>query len=274
MGFWNNNDREESKPNWLTPAQKRFCVRTNRGWELPMQDGIANNAGQFEGPKTLGITGNVPMTELLVAMPNDPSATGVVSSAFANRVAPGGSANSGVTGIGGIAGDTNAPYAPYITCPFTGDSATVGGISALGVSHSAAINYGLDGYGVSTLRWGNAASGTAAGQTVGMAGGTGYIKVKGNDVNFTNTLSLTLAGSTNGFSFITNSQLLTSIGVEGATGLPLAVFEAFFGPTSTYTRDIGVIIVPKALTSGTYGATATISDGALTGSSRFNFTVL
>lgn len=266
MGFWNNNDREESKPNWLTAAQKRFCVRTNRGWEVPQADGIANLANQFEGNKTLSPTGNVPMMELLVAMPNDPSNTGVTSSAFANRVSPGGSLNSGVTGTGGISGDTVGAYAPYITCPFTGDSAAVGGVSALGVSHSASVNYGLDGYGVSTLRWGAT--------SLGMGGGTGYIKVKGNDVNFTNTLTITLAGSTNGFTFLTNKQLLTSLGVEGATGIPQAVYEAFFGPTSTYNSDIGVIILPKALTSGTYGATATISDGALTGSSRFNFTVL
>lgn len=274
MGFWNNNDREESKPNWLTAAQKRFCVRTNRGWEVPQADGIANLANQFEGNKTLSPTGNVPMMELLVAMPNDPSNTGVTSSAFANRVSPGGSLNSGVTGQGGIAGDTNAPYAPYITCPFTGDSATVGGVSALGVSHSASVNYGLDGYGVSTLRWGAA--------SLGMGGGTGYIKVKGNDVNFTNTLTISLVasvpttnlGGSTGVNFVTNKQLLTSIGVEGPTGIPQAVYEAFFGPTSTYNNDIGILILPKGLTSGTYGATATISDGALTGSSRFNFTVL
>ena len=49
MGFWNNNDREESKPVWLTAAQKRFCVRTNRGWETPVGNSISNLAGQFEG---------------------------------------------------------------------------------------------------------------------------------------------------------------------------------------------------------------------------------
>lgn len=272
MPVWNNNDREESKPTWLTTPQKRFCVRTNRGWELPQADGIANLAGQFEGTKTLGVTANVPMMELLVCMPYNPGVTGVTSSFFANRTSPGGSLNAGVTGAGGISGDTNAPFAPYITCPFAGDSSTAGGISSLGVSHDYNTNFGVNSYGVSTLRWGVTG--------LGLTGGTGYIKVKANDVNFTNTLTISITGnvagpgSANGWGGTAGIVLYTTTNLLTTSNVPAAVYDTFFGPTSAYNNDIAVIVLPKGTTSGTYGLTAQISDGSLTGTSRFSFTVL
>lgn len=267
MAFWNTNDREESKPTWLNAGQKRYCVRTNRGWEVPQADGVSNLANQFEGPKALSVTGNVPLMEVLVAIPADPSITGVTASNFANRISPGSLANSGYTGNGGTGADSTN-YAPYITCPFQNDSITVGGLNNTGLSHSSSTNYGLNGYGVSTLYWPSLSNG----------GSTGYIKVCANDVNLTNTLTLSLtatsltAASTTGgtvrtIAFYTGANLLTT------SNVPADVYEAFFGPTSTYNSNIGVIRIPWGITSGNYGMTASVFDGTVTGSSKFTVTV-
>ena len=100
MPLWKNNDREDSKPTWLTAGQTRFCVRTNAGWELPVAAGISDLNGQFEGIKNLaGATSFVPQMELLVAIPADPSATGVTASNFANRRV---ATNAGGTGGSGV----------------------------------------------------------------------------------------------------------------------------------------------------------------------------
>lgn len=297
MPLWNNNDREESKPTWLTTSQKRWCVRTNAGWELPNGNSIANVAGQFEGTRALNTTGNTPTMELLVCLPNDPSSTGTTSSVFANRF--------GITGgfTGGLpAGAPN--YAPYITTPFNGDGATAGGNNGAGLSHDYSTNYGLNGYGVSTLWWGVTGAGVTSSIPAGTsvtggvlpAGFTGYIKVKANDVNFTDTLTISLtaafnnvapstgavinyggptgATATRPITFVTNSNLLNT---SGPTGIPGYVYEAFFGPTSSYNRDIGIIILPAGLTTGVYGLTAHVNDGttgtSATGSAFFKITV-
>ena len=263
MGFWNTNDREDSKPAWLTPAQKRFCVRTNAGWELPVSGSISNLAGQFEGVKTLGATATIPLMELLVALPVDP----VTASNFANRVVSG---KAGLT----ASGDTPPNFVPYISCPATGDGPTFGGPNSLGLSHDYSSNYGVNAYGVSTHLFGLANLGLT-----GAAGGTAYVKVQANDVNFTQTLSLSLTASgigtgvdARGIQFWTGTSNMLD-----ATKVPTAVYEAFFGPTSTYNNDIGVIVLPRALTSGVYGMTATVNDGSTgagasagaTGFSRF-----
>ena len=296
MPLWNNNDREESKPTWLNAAQKRYCVRTNAGWEIPTPNGIANLANQFEGTRLLSATGNAsnfaqPQMQLIVAMPNDPAySTGITSatsSAYANR--------PGITGgwTGGLVSGL-VSHSPYISAPFSGDGATSGGPNSLGLSHSHTDGYGLNGYGVSTLYWGTA--------SVGITGSTGYIKVKANDANFTDTLTLTLTAAfvnatvastgaivnyggpvpatTRPITFVTGVNLLTT---AGPTGIPTAVYEAFFGPTSTYNQDIGVIILPIGLTTGAYGLTAFVNDGSTgssvlpgigaTGVASFKFTV-
>lgn len=75
MATWNNNDREESKPSWLTKSQKINCVRTVAGWELPLHGN--NLGGEFGGlggtqgmdKQGLGLTQSTKHTELLVAMP-------------------------------------------------------------------------------------------------------------------------------------------------------------------------------------------------------------
>jgi hypothetical protein len=267
MGFWNTNDREDSKPAWLTQGQKRFCVRTNRGWELPVSGSTSNLAGQFEGVKTLSATTIVPLTEVLVALPVDPAVGGATASNFANRFV---SPLVGAT----ASGDTPPNYAPYISCPATGDGPTFGGPNSLGLSHDYSSNYGVNAYGVSTHLFGLANLGLT-----GAAGGTAYVKVQANDVNYTQTLtlSLTAAGMSSG---IDARGILFHTGTTNlldTTKVPLAVYEAFFGPTSTYNNDIGVIVLPKALTSGVYGMTATVNDGSTgygssggaTGFSRF-----
>jgi hypothetical protein len=296
MPLWNNNDREDSKPTWLTAAQKRYCVRTNAGWEIPTANGIANLANQFEGTRLLSATGNAsgfaqPQMQLLVAMPNDPAySTGITSatsSAYANR--------PGITGgwTGGLVSGL-VSHSPYISAPFSGDGATSGGPNGLGLNHSETGNYGVNGYGVSTLYWGTA--------SVGITGSTGYIKVKANDANFTDTLTLSLtaafnnvtpsagalinyggptgATATRPITFVTGVNLLTT---AGPTGIPTAVYEAFFGPTSAYNQDIGIIILPVGLTTGAYGLTAFVNDGSTgssvlpgigaTGVASFKFTV-
>jgi hypothetical protein len=255
MAFWNTNDREESKPNWLNAGQKRYCVRTVRGWEVPIADGNSNLANQFDGAKTLSVTGNVPLTEVLVALPIDPSITGLSASNWTGRQVPGIS--------GGTASSDTPNYAPYITCPFGGDSFTAGGMDSLGLSHSSSTNYGVNGYGVSTLYHNTYA-----------AGATSYIKVVANDVNFTNTLTLSLTGQLTGggtggtktIAFYTGSSLLTT------SNVPADVYETFFGATSTYNNSIGVIRMPNGLTPGNYGLTANVFDGTVTGSSKFTVT--
>ena len=296
MPQWNNNDREDSKPTWLNAAQKRYCVRTNAGWEIPTPNAISNLGNQGEGTRRLSATGNgsnfvQPLMELIVAMPNDPAystgITGATSSAFANRASiTGGNA----TGL--VAGLVNR--SPYISAPFSGDGATSGGPNSLGLNHSETGNYGVNAYGVSTLYWGTA--------SVGITGSTGYIKVKANDANFTDTLTLTLTAAfvnatvastgaivnyggpapatTRPITFVTGVNLLTT---AGPTGIPTAVYEAFFGPTSEYNRDIGVIVLPIGLTTGAYGLTAFVNDGSTgssvvpgigaTGVASFKFTV-
>ena len=161
MPQWNNNDREDSKPTWLNAAQKRYCVRTNAGWEIPTPNAISNLGNQGEGTRRLSATGNgsnfvQPLMELIVAMPNDPAystgITGATSSAFANRASiTGGNA----TGL--VAGLVNR--SPYISAPFSGDGATSGGPNSLGLNHSETGNYGVNAYGVSTLYWGTASVG-------------------------------------------------------------------------------------------------------------------
>jgi len=290
MGTWNNNDREESKPTWLTAAQKRFCVRTNSGWELPVANALSNLAGQFEGTKTLGATSSYPLMELIVAMPNDPGITGVTSSVFANRISITGGFTSGDLLVG------QANYSPYITTPFNGDGATSGGNSGLGLSHSATANFGLNEFGVSSLFWGTTGLGltnsvptyTNVVGTVFPTGNTGFIKVKANDVNFTQSLTLSLTGQLTGGGPLNHSQvknIVLSTGTSllvntsGPTAVPTYVYEAFFGPTSSFNQDIGVIVLPAGLTTGVYGMTAFVNDGttaatpSATGSASFRVTV-
>ena len=126
MATWRNNDREESKPSWLNKAQKRNCVRTVRGWEVPASNTYGN---QFDGWKTQGPTAFIPNTELIVAIPTDKTG-GDISTG--NMVGPvffvRGSSGAYGDGFGGQPGnagftsgsDRDVPnYTPYITCPLS-----------------------------------------------------------------------------------------------------------------------------------------------------------
>jgi hypothetical protein len=291
MGTWNNNDREESKPTWLNAAQKRWCIRTNSGWEAPVQNGIANLASQFEGTKDLSITGAYPVMELLVCMPNDPGTTaGSTASAYADRISITGGFTGGIL-LGAILLDN-----PYMTAPFQGDGATAGGQFGTGLSHSCTANYGINEFGVSSLFWGITSWGVTASIIAGYtvtggsipAGNTGYIKVKANDVNFTQSLTLSLTGQLTGGGPLNHTQLKNIVlstgtsllvNTSGPTAVPTYVYEAFFGPTTSFNQDIGVIVLPAGLTTGVYGMTAFVNDGttaatpSATGSAAFRVTV-
>jgi hypothetical protein len=122
MPLFNNNDRESSKPMWLTEEQKRNCFRTVRGWEIPLTGcGVTgsptaspyyNRSGTYVGP-----------TELLVAMPYDASPTGQTNS---NMAGAGINIRRGQTGPGGgltgtTAGSDLPDSPPYFCTPITGD---------------------------------------------------------------------------------------------------------------------------------------------------------
>lgn len=244
MAHWNNNDREESKPSWLNKIQRRLCTRTVRGWEIPLM-------GSFFGYGATGFTvtnGNLVqgavITELLVSLPNDPSTAGVSPTAYTPRSGNTGSAYAG-WGQGITVGSDSPNYAPYFACPFNGDSATAGGPDSTGVTHAnltynstSGIQYGVSKYGVSSLG--------------GLTGVTAYIKVVVNDANMTNSLTLGLSGTYNGFNLYTGT-----VDLNDGTKVPPAVFDAFFGASSTddhntpYRNDnIAVLVVGGQTASG------------------------
>lgn len=264
MALWNNNDREESKPTWLNKIAKRLCTRTVRGWEMPLM-------GSFFGYGATGynvtngiVNDGVIYTELLVTIPNDPSITGTTSSAFAERGSGGLTHTLGGQGL--TVGSDLPNYAPYFTCPFSGDSATAGGPAGVGVSHGSftyvlaagitpaagqGYQYGVDKYGVSSLG--------------GLTGVTAYIKVVVNDANFTNTLGpIGLSGTFSGMDVYTGESNLID-----PTKVPAQVFNAFFGATSTdsgsnaYRYDnIAVLRVGGPTANGTKVVRLKVSDGA------------
>jgi len=259
--MWNyTEDREESKPSYLNQLQKRFTFRTNEGWVTPTQlvDGTIHGATTV----AYGTHVSIPTTELLVTLPLDPSVTGVTNSDFANIYTNSGLRTSfprrvvaGQTSSGETAGNN---YVPFFTCPFNGDSATVGGPEGSGVSHaswSSNLPSGtrLNRRGVSSLQV--------------PYGATSYIKVLANDPNFTNNLTISFVGGKTGFVGYSNSNLLD------VTKVPLDVFKAFFGATAYGTNGLGVVVVGNGLTTGNHGMTAQVFDGYATGNSQFTVTV-
>ena len=239
---WFNNDREESKPSWLNPAQKRNCVRTVRGWEVPASNSYGN---QFDGWKANGSTAYIPNLELIVAMPTDITGGGhtgtAVGPSFFIRGQTGAYGN-GYGGLPGNAGFTAASgrdvpnYTPYFTCPFFGDTCTGGGPEGRGVTHNGSKGSGLmadKNYAYKVNKSGVSSLGLPYGVTA-------YIKVCVNDFNFTQNISITAnnvasPGGGTGFSLYTGSELLDT------TKVPVAVYEEFFGPTSAVNNNIGVI---------------------------------
>lgn len=213
MPSWNNNDREESKPTWLNETERRFCVRTVRGWEKALE-GAYMGGTAFSGNNDPKI-----YTELLVAMPIDPSVTGATSAFFALR-----GATLPFNGQGLTVGTDTPNYRAYFTCPFNGDSATSGGPNSQGVSHGniirstlgGGIAFGVNGYGVSSLSLPN--------------GVTAFIKVQANDSNFSNSLSIGFSGN---FAAITGCTLFTGVSLLNTSNVPAPVFFELFGHTAT-----------------------------------------
>jgi hypothetical protein len=244
MATWNNNDREESKPTWLNKIQRRLCTRTVRGWEIPLSGAcFGYGATGFVASNGSNTQGAV-YTELIVALPNDPSTAGVSPAAYTPRSGNTGSNYNG-WGQGVTSGGDFPNYAPYFTCPFSGDSVTAGGVASVGVTHSSitynstsGIQYGVDKYGVSSLG--------------GLTGVTAFVKVVVNDANFTNTQTIGLSGTYNGFNLYTGP-----VDLNDGTKVPSAVFNAFFGATSTDDKqnpfrydNIGVLVVGGQTASG------------------------
>jgi hypothetical protein len=249
MATWRNNDREESKPSWLNKAQKRNCVRTVRGWEVPSANAYGN---QFDGWKLNGPTAHIPTLELIVAMPTD--VTGGTSSS-GNAVGPNygsgtnnwfirgltsaygaGYGGSGLSGAGfyngGAAYALDLPnYTPYFTCPFDGDSCTAGGPESAGVSHSGTLGSitGSQTYSYRTNKLGVSSLGLPFGVTA-------YIKVCLNDFNFTQNIGFT-AGSQTGFSLYQGFDLIDTAKV------PAEVHADFFGPTSAPVTGGNVAVI-------------------------------
>jgi hypothetical protein len=235
MANWKNNDREESKPSWLTPAQKINCVRTVKGWELPLQG--SSVGGDQDGTKTSGITASVPHMELLVCL-------GATSTDFTRMVATGGATSSG----------DSPNFPPYITCPFNGDSATgpaytYNGVAGLTFATSATAA-GMTAIGGAT-GYGHFGVGAGGVSTLNFPGSTAYIKVVCNDSNFTQNITFSLPANTPAQKqeFGPSATILQGNALINGT-IPKGVYEAFFGPTASLNNSIAVLQIAKA------GATA------------------
>jgi len=270
QSMWNNLDREEAKPTNLNVVERRFAVRTNEGWKVPTQfaDARIHGSNVFSGSE-----GSIPTTELLVALPLDPSVTGVTATNFAdrrtrsgNKLLDGHEMIAGTTSSGETAGNN---FPPYFTCPFDGDSATAGGVGPdfggpVGVSH---------GSWKSTLPTGTRLNRREVSSLFVDSGITNYIKVLANDVNYTNDLTLSFSGLTTGIEGYIGTEDLSGNSILDETSIPTEVFHAFFGATGYGTNGIGILVLDPTVTSGDYEITASVFDGTLTGTSTFTITV-
>lgn len=302
MPFWNNNDREESKPQYLNKTEKRQVVRTVRGWEMPLM-GSAFAYG-FTGTNVTGggQTAAAILTELLVCMPNDPSITGATSPYYAYGF---------TAGWQGLTFGSDQQDAPYFATPFNGDGASNAGWNtvatllpgATGVSHAfltycrgfdsngypiswgganskptsvsampgagVGYQYGVNAYGVSTLG--------------GLTGVTAYIKIQANDTNLSQSLAISLSGgaavgASSGIYFYTANALTGGSGsgtdfspsyTFNSGAIPQDVYKVFFGPTGdkngrvAYRQDtIGVLVVAGATAVGNKTIRLTVRDNS------------
>lgn len=287
MGVWNNNDREESKPQFLNKTQKRHVVRTVRGWELPLMGslfayGVTNGSSFGSGGQQFATV----LTELVVALPNDPSITGVTSSNYAH---------GSTSVLDGLTFGSEVQDQPYISAPFNGDGGITGAAGtspvagASGVSHGfltyvpsfdsngygipwgapgatpAGLNatgpgarrgyqYGVNAYGVSTLG--------------GLTGVTAYIKIQAHDINLSQSLTLGLSGTYQGMALYTGATLTAGNSLT-SNHIPVEVYRVFFGPTGdkngrvSYRQDnIGVLVVGGLTAVGTKTVTITVRDNS------------
>ena len=289
MPFWNNNDAESSKPNWLSEEQKRQCFRTVRGWEIPLPGfsfnsgtaGLSAATGPIAGGTAYNIIGGtggmsahyllrsttyIGPTELLVAMPMRPSTTGVTNTNLAgNGVDTGGGRGASSWAYWGFSGGAEPNYTPYITNPVTGQS----------------LSY--------------------------VRGVTAYIPLIGADANMTDVpqnyvFGVVTAGNMTGFSFAVLSATgftsgtfpysnwltqRTTLTGQSATGgywdatLASTVTGNVYGGWGGFTNGSAVLRVFAATGSpgttgatGSFSLTATINDGrGSTGTSRFTLVV-
>ena len=287
MPLWNNNDREESKPQWLNKTEKRHVVRTVRGWELPqMGSQFAYGLTNGNYGSAVGLTNAIVQTELVVCLPNDPSITGVTSSNYAY----------GFTGqLSGLTFGSDQQDQPYFSTPFNGDGGITGVPAAAQLAGSTGVSHGfltyvqgfdVNGYG---LAWGSLSSPVAGlGTTApgagrgyqygvnaygvstlgGLTGVTAYIKIQGNDTNLSQSQTIGLSGTYNGMSLYTGITLTAGNSLT-SNHIPVEVYKVFFGPTGdksgriAYRQDnIAVLVVGGATATGTKTVSLSIRDNS------------
>ena len=228
MALWKSDDRESSKPSWLTEEQKRVCFRTPRGWEIPLAGCgyTGTTANPFNQAYVTSSATVVVPTELLVAMPLDPSPTGVTQTNYANR-----GQTAGVPGAGTTDATNNPNYTPYITTPFQ--------------SEVIRIPFGTTAYlpviasDCNTTEFG-------MGFSYSLTGPSGA---------FTNMLLIT--SITAGTTAAIGGSFYQPAGVTNATYL--------YGGWGGITLGAAVLRVNAGLTTGTHGMTASVFDGRATG---------
>jgi hypothetical protein len=285
MGVWNNNDREESKPQFLNKTEKRTVVRTIRGWELP-QMGSQFAYGLTNGTYYSGGTAFATvLTELVVCLPNDPSITGVTSSNYAY----------GFTGqLNGLTFGSDFQDQPYFSAPFLGDGGITGVPGAAQIAGSTGVSHGFltyvsgfdsNGYGIP---WGPPTAAVTGSQTGpaggrgyqygvnaygvstlgGLSGVTSYIKIQANDTNLSQSLTIGLSGTYSGMALYTGISLTSGTSVA-ANQIPVEVYKAFFGPTGdkggriAYRQDnIAVLVVGGATATGIKTISLTVRDNS------------
>jgi len=241
MPLWNSDDRENSKPEWLTEEQKRVCFRTNRGWEIPLVGCgyTGSTANYFAGKEYVTNSSSfVVPTELLVCMPLDPSSTGVAQANYTSR-------GLSATVPGATSGDNifNKNYAPYFTTPFSGDLLRV--------------PFGITSY-------------------IPMIVADSNPTEFGNQFTITFTFNPTASN----ISILSNmtSGLTTTIGAQFLQPTGLTSSTYLFGGWGGVTFGAAVLRVSSSLTSGTYGCTGEVWDNRagspLTGYVPFTVRVL
>ena len=240
MALWKSDDKESSKPSWLTEDQKRVCFRTVRGWEIPLVGCgyTGTTANPFDKSYVTSSASVVVPTELLVAIPLDPSPTGVTQTNYANR-----GQTAGVPGATATDTTNNPNYAPYITTPAQSE--------VIRVPFGTTAYLPVIGADCNTTEF-----------------GTSFVySLTGPAVAFTNMLLIT--SITAGTTAAIGSSFYQPAGVTSATYL--------YGGWGGVTYGAAVLRLNSGLTTGTHGMTASIYDGrtpgGLTGTSFFQIRV-
>jgi hypothetical protein len=276
MPLWNKNDSESSKPNWLTEEQRRNCVRTVRGWEMPenaggswksgntgssgnqayfTRGGVTSHGFGNAGSSFRSSTSTVPMI-LLVAIPNRLSSTGSSGPDYLQDRRGGFTGNRGHWPQG-YTGSDIPNYKPYITWPVNGSTI-------------------VQPYGT-----------------------TSYFPIIAADANTTDapwTLAITLTGTAALFAVgggptATHAQMTADVAAGGqtcfnyTTGVAANLDSRISGTTANaWVRNKGFggmtwgtipFRVPNSAgISGNYTVTATVTDrGGATGSSTFTLSI-